>query len=127
MAALPAALRAVMKPITKVTDGVGNSSDVEANLRTTKDYLPLLAEFEIFGARSYANQYEQNHQKQYDYYKNGNPKIKYNHSATTTAVYWWERSAHCNNATGFCYVSTNGNADNISASRSCGLAPAFLI
>jgi hypothetical protein len=116
-----------MKPITKVTDGVGNSSNVEANLRTTKDYLPLLAEFEIFGARSYANQYEQNHQKQYDYYKNGNPKIKYNHSATTTAVSWWERSAYCDNATHFCIVGTNGGADYYLASYSLGLAPAFLI
>lgn len=127
MAALPAALRAVMKPITKVTDGVGNSSDAEANLRTTKDYLPLLAEFEIFGARTYANQYEQNHQKQYDYYKNGNPKIKYNHSATTTAVGWWERSAYYNHATYFCYVNANGSANYTDASRSNGLAPAFLI
>lgn len=127
MAALPAALRAVMKPITKVTDGVGNSSDIEANLRTTKDYLPLLAEFEIFGARTYANQYEQNHQKQYDYYKNGNPKIKYNHSATTTAVGWWERSANYNTATTFCIVDTDGDANDNTASHSRGLAPAFLI
>lgn len=127
MAALPAALRAVMKPITKVTDGVGNSSNAEANLRTTKDYLPLLAEFEIFGARTYANQYEQNHQKQYDYYKNGNPKIKYNHSATTTAVVWWERSARYANAIHFCSVYTNGSALNSAASYSIGLAPAFLI
>ena len=127
MAALPAALRAVMKPITKVTDGVGNSSNAEANLRTTKDYLPLLAEFEIFGARSSANEYEQNHQKQYDYYKNGNPRIKYKHSETGTAVYWWERSALYNNATYFCCVNTNGGANYYYASNSNGLAPAFLI
>ena len=127
MAALPAALRAVMKQMTKWTDGVGNSSNVQANLRETKDYLPLLAEFEIFGARSYANEFEQNKQKQYDYYKNGNSRIKYKHSETGTAVYWWERSAYYNNATYFCYVYTNGSANVSSASYSYGLAPAFLI
>ena len=127
MAALPAALRAVMKPITKYTDAVGNSSDVEANVKASIDYLPLLAEFEIFGTRSYANQYEQNHQRQYEYYANGNPKIKYKHSDTATAVGWWERSARYNSATNFCLVDTTGNANNGIASDSRGLAPAFLI
>ena len=127
MAALPAALRAVMKPITKYTDGVGNNTDVEANIVATKDYLPLLAEFEIFGTRSYANTYEQNHQAQYTYYANGNPKIKYKHSDTSTAVNWWERSAGATGATRFCYVYADGNAGTGSASYSIGLAPAFLI
>lgn len=127
MAALPAALRAVMKPITKYTDGVGNNTDVEANIVATKDYLPLLAEFEIFGTRSYANTYEQNHQAQYTYYANGNPKIKYKHSDTSTAVRWWERSAYATDATAFCRVGTNGNAVGSGASFSYGLAPAFLI
>ena len=127
MSCLPAALRAVMKPITKWTDGVGNSSNAAANLRETKDYLPLLAEFEVHGARTYANEYEQTKQKQYDYYKNGNPKIKYNHSATTTAVLWWVRSAHYDNATYFCGVNTNGNAYGSVASVSFGLAPAFRV
>ena len=116
-----------MKPITKYTDGVGNNTDVEANIVATKDYLPLLAEFEIFGTRSYANTYEQNHQAQYTYYANGNPKIKYKHSDTSTAVFWWERSAYAANAIYFCYVSTNGDAGPGYASGSGGLAPAFLI
>lgn len=127
MSCFPAALRAVMKPITKWTDGVGNSSNAAANLRETKDYLPLLAEFEVHGVRTYANEYEQTKQKQYDYYKNGNPKIKYNHSATTTAVYWWVRSARCDYATSFCCVYTGGSADTNRASYSHGLAPAFRV
>ena len=89
MAALPADLRAVMKPITKYTDAVGNASNVAANVKTSVDYLPLLAEFEIFGTRSYANQYEQNSQLQYDYYKAGNSKVKYRHSATGSTAVWW--------------------------------------
>lgn len=58
MAALPSDLRAVMKPMTIYTDNKGNSSNVSGNVTTSVDYLPLLAEYEIFGARSYANQYE---------------------------------------------------------------------
>jgi len=127
MSCLSAALRAVMKPITKWTDGVGNSSNTAVNLRETKDYLPLLAEFEIHGVRTSANEYEQTKQKQYDYYKNGNPKIKYNHSDVSSPVFWWVRSAYYSYATYFCLVSTNGNATTHNASYSNGLAPAFRV
>jgi len=61
MACLPADLRAVMKPITKYTDNVAGKTNVEANISTTIDYLPLLGEFEIFGTRSYANEFEKNY------------------------------------------------------------------
>ena len=127
MAALPADLRAVMKPITKYTDAVGNASNVAANVKTSVDYLPLLAEFEIFGTRSYANQYEQNSQLQYDYYKAGNSKVKYRHSATVSTAVWWERSPNYNNSNNFCNVNTNGNANNFYARFSYGLAPAFMV
>lgn len=63
MAALPSDLRAVMKPMTIYTDNKGNSSNVSGNVTTSVDYLPLLAEYEIFGSRSCANQYEQNYQQ----------------------------------------------------------------
>ncbi|MCM1223111.1 MAG: hypothetical protein NC548_52535, partial [Lachnospiraceae bacterium] len=70
MAALPADLRAVMKPITKYTDNVAGGTNVSSNIKATVDYLPLLAEFEVFGSRSYANSYEKNYQAQYAYYAN---------------------------------------------------------
>ena len=127
MAALPADLRAVMKPITKYTDAVGNASNVAANVKTSVDYLPLLAEFEIFGTRSYANQYEQNSQLQYDYYKAGNSKVKYRHSATGSTAVWWERSPLYNNSNYFCFVDTYGNANFYAARTSYGLAPAFMV
>lgn len=127
MAALPADLRAVMKPITKYTDAVGNSSNVAANVKTSVDYLPLLAEFEIFGTRSYANQYEQNSQVQYDYYKSGNSKVKYRHSATGSTATWWGRSPTYSGDDGFCRVYANGSASNGNASNSRGLAPAFMV
>lgn len=127
MAALPADLRAVMKPITKYTDAVGNASNVAANVKTSVDYLPLLAEFEIFGTRSYANQYEQNSQLQYDYYKAGNSKVKYRHSATSSTAVWWERSPSYNSSNYFCLVGTGGGASYYNARGSGGLAPAFMV
>ena len=127
MAALPADLRAVMKPITKYTDAVGNSSNVAANVKTSVDYLPLLAEFEIFGTRSYANQYEQNSQVQYDYYKAGNSRVKYRHSSTGSTAIWWERSPNYSTSYTFCIVYANGTAGNNLASFSGGLAPAFMV
>lgn len=128
MAALPADLRAVMKPITKYTDNKGNSSDVAANVTSSLDYLPLLAEQEIFGGnRTYSNQYEKNSQVQYAYYSAGNSKVKYRHSATGSPAYWWERSPYYNYYNTFCIVNTNGNATNITALHSFGLAPAFMV
>lgn len=127
MAALPSDLRAVMKPITKYTDSVGNSSNVAGNVTASVDYLPLLAEFEIFGTRSYANQYEQNSQVQYDYYKSGNSKVKYRHSSTGSTAVWWERSPRYDSYYTFCYVGASGGAGNNLASFSIGLAPAFMV
>ena len=95
MAALPADLRAVMQPVTKYTDNTANGGgNVQTYVTATTDYLFLLAEFEVFGTRSYANSYEQNYQAQYDYYKAGNSRVAYNHSAVSTAVWWWLRSPY---------------------------------
>lgn len=127
MAALPADLRAVMKPMTVYADGKGGSSNSDANVRATVDYLPLLAEYEIFGSRSYANTYEQNYQAQYAYFAAGNSKVKYEHSSTGSSVRWWERSAYCNYSYYFCSVGSNGYADINYANCSYGLAPAFLV
>lgn len=127
MAALPSALRAVMKPMNIYTDNTGGGSNTASYVTKTVDYLPLLAEFEIFGTRSYANSAEQNYQAQYQYYKNGNSKVKYRHSATSSTAYWWERSPYCNLSTAFCDVDTNGYASDYYARYSFGLAPAFRV
>lgn len=128
MAALPADLRAVMKPITKYTDNKGNSSDVAANVTSSLDYLPLLAEQEIFGGnRTYSNQYEKNSQVQYAYYSAGNSKVKYRYSATGSTAYWWGRSPCYYITSTFCGVNTNGNASSYGARYSTGLAPAFMV
>lgn len=127
MAALPSDLRAVMKPMTIYTDNTGGGSNTASYVTASVDYLPLLAEFEIFGTRSYANSAEQNYQQQYQYYKNGNSKVKYRHSSTSSTAYWWERSPYYDDGSGFCGVYANGNAASSYAWNSLGLAPAFRV
>ena len=127
MAALPSDLLAVMKTVTKYTDNTGGGSNSSGNVTATADYLFLLAEFEVFGTRYYANQYEQNSQKQYEYYKAGNSRVAYNHSAVSTAVWWWLRSAYCNGSDPFCDVLTDGSYNGGNANYSAGLRPGFAV
>ena len=127
MAALPSDLLAVMQTVTKYTDNTGDGSNSSGNVTSTTDYLFLLAEFEVFGTRYYANQYEQNSQKQYEYYKAGNSRVAYNHSAVSTAVWWWLRSANYNNSNNFCDVFSDGSYTSGSAYYSAGLRPGFAV
>lgn len=125
MAALPSDLRAVMQPVTKYTDNTGNSSNSSGNVTATRDYLFDLAEFEVFGVRNYANQYEQNSQQQYAYYKAGNSKVANNHTAVNSAVWWWLRSPYCNHGIVFVIVWTDGYFYINYANTSGGLRPGF--
>jgi len=126
LAALPSDLRAVMKPITKYTDNVGNNTgNVESNVTATTDYLVLYAEFEVFGSRSGANSYEQNYQVQYPYYQAGNSKVAYKHNALLLAVWWWLRSPYYTRYNSFRIVNSDGYYGNSSASHSGGVAPGF--
>ena len=127
MAALPSDLRAVMKPMNIYTDNTGGGSNTASYVTKSVDYLPLLAEYEIFGTRSYANSAEQNYQAQYQYYKNGNSKVKYRHSSTSSSAWWWERSPNYDGSGYFCFVATNGGANLSRARYSGGLAPAFRV
>lgn len=127
MAALPAELRAVMKPMTKYTDNVGGQTGhVEANVTATIDYLPLLAEFEIYGSNGRANMYEKNKQVQYAYFAAGNSNVKYKHSSIDSAAVWWERSPGTAGYNGFWYVSASGNG-TYNAYYPYGVAPIFLV
>lgn len=128
MAALPSALRAVMKAVTKYTDNVGNDTgNVQSNVTSTQDYLFLLAEFEVFGTRNWANSYEQNYQVQYAYYQAGNSRIAYRHTSTASAVWWWLRSPFCNYTTSFLIVHTDGSYGDYNANSSGGVRPGFAV
>lgn len=128
MSCLPAALRAVMKPITKYTDNVGGGNgNVEANVTASIDYLPLLSEYEVQGANTWANSEEVEYQAQYAYFANGNSKVKYKHSDTSTAAWWWLRSPYRDFSDGFCFVHGDGDAVADGASDSGGVAPLFKV
>ena len=126
MAALPSDFRSVLRLWTRWMDSNGNKSNVDANVTSCVDAgISLLTEFEVFGTRSSANQYEQNHQIQCTYYANGNSKVKYRQSRNGTSAYWWESSALYAGMRDFCRVLTNGTADSYIACNAGGLAPAF--
>lgn len=127
LAALPSDLQAVISACTKYTDNTGGGSDTASYVTATSDKIFLPSEYEIQGARSYANSAEKNYQKQYDYYKNGNSKVMYNHNSTSSAVWWWLRSPYSSDSTSFCRVYTDGSAYTTLASLSLGFAPCFTI
>ena len=124
---IPAALRAVLKSVTKYTDNTGNRSTAASNVTATTDYFFLLSEYEVFGSTTYANSNEASKQAQYSYYKAGNSKVKYKHNATSTAVSWWLRSPSAGGSTKFVYVFTNGTVAANYANYSYGFAPGFCV
>ena len=126
LAALPADLRAVMKSVTKYTDNTGGSNSSRAVTPTT-DYLWPMAEFEVFGSQSYANQYEKNSQMQYDYFKAGNSKVAYKHNSTFSAVWVWLRSADNTGSIAFCTLLSDGSPNGNYANYSGGLFAGFAV
>ena len=127
MAALPSDLRAVMKSVTKYSDNTGGTTNAASAITATTDYLFLLSEWEVQGARTYASQYEQNYQQRYAYYANGNSKVFYRHSATGSTASWWLRSVRAGLSNIFCGVSTDGSANSTASGISYGVAPAFCV
>lgn len=127
MSCLPADLRAVMRPMCVYTDNTGGGSDTASYVTTTIDFLPLLAEFEIYGTRICANSAEENNQTQYAYFKNGSSKMKYRHNSQSSATIWWSRSPYSYTSIRFCSVFSDGSADYGNADASYGVAPTFKV
>ena len=126
-ACLPSDLQAVLKTVTKYSDNAGGDYNDASYVTATTDDIFLLSEWEVFGARSYANSAEQNYQAQYAYYSAGNSKVRYRHSSTGSTAGWWLRSVRADASYSFCRVHTSGSADNDSADYSRGFAPAFCV
>ena len=127
IAVIPAALRAVLKSVTKYTDNTGGGSTAASAVTATTDYFFLLSEFEVFGSISYGNTNEKNKQAQYAYYSAGNSKIKYKHDGTTTAARWWLRSPFASYSFSFVFVYTDGTVNYRNAYYSLGFAPGFCV
>ena len=122
-AAFPSDLQAVIKPSTIfTTQGSGDDA-----CTATEDEVFLLAEYEIFGARTNASSQEPTYLKQYSYYSAGNSRVMHKHNATGTAADWWVRSPYSSSSAYFCIVGTNGGAYSYSASYSRGVSPAFKV
>lgn len=126
-AAFPADLQAVIKTSTIYTDNAGGQPQTLPELTATQDDVFLLAEYEIFGTRSCANNKEANYLKQYAYYAAGNSKVKYDHNTTGIANGWWERSPYSGYPDRFCAVFTSGIAKGVSAYYSAGVSPCFKV
>ena len=120
IAVIPAALRAVLKYVTKYTEA--------STVTATTDYFFLLSEFEVFGSITYANNNESSKQAQYAYYSAGNSKIKYKHDGTSTAAPWWLRSPSAvDGGTSFVSVRTTGAVNHPGANWSIGFTPGFCV
>lgn len=129
MAALPSDLRAVMAPMTIYTDNVGEA-DTAGNVTASVDYLPLLAEYEIFGNSTYANSAEAGYQAQFTYYANGGDKKVnlYTNGKTTvyiTRTYYGKGATSARNR--FMILNSSASKDYYDANRVCTLTPIFRV
>ena len=128
IAVIPAALRAVLKSVTKYTDNFGYSDSEATYVTATTDYFFLLSEFEVFGSIVHGNPNEASKQAQYAYYSAGNSKIKYKHNGTSTAARWWLRTPYAGNSSYFVRVDDEGTVSNGgTANMSLGFAPGFCV
>lgn len=125
--AMPSDLQAVLKTTTKYSDNTGGGSNTASYVTATSEEVFLLAEFEVFGTRSYANSAEKNYQAQYAWYSAGNSKVRYRHSSTGSTASWWLRSVGAGDSGRFCVVDTSGSAGSNLAYYSRGFAPAFCV
>lgn len=129
---LPTELKNVMQFVTKYTDNVGGGAgNVEANVTATQELCPLLSEKEISNYSSQGNSYEGEKQQCYQYYLNGNSKIKYMHtnpSISSNYCYWWTRTPYGNSSEAWEAVEENtGDITGPAPNLSLGLAPLFCV
>ena len=125
---MPSELQAVLRTRTIYTDNTGGGGgNNSSNVTATTDTVYIPSEFEVQGARSYANSYEQNHQQQLAYYKNGASKIRYKNSDVSTAARWWVRSPRYGASRAFCRVDAGGSPASSNANYAYGFAPLITI
>ena len=126
--AMPSDLQDILRSRTIYTDNTGGKTNNASNVTATTDTVYLPSEFEVQGSIEYANSYEQNHQQQLAYYKNGASKIRYKSNNTSTAAWWWVRSPRYTTNYTFCCVHTVGIPDfGYGANYAGGFAPLITI
>ena len=120
LAALPAAIKSLVKTVNKLTSA-GNQS---ATIDTTEDDVFLLSEIEIFGTVTNSKAGEGS---QYEYYQTASNICKKPSYTSYASADWWGRSPYASGAAHFCDVDVSGTTGYSGASNARGLAPAFCI
>ena len=120
---MPSDLQAVLRSRTIYTDNTGGGTNNSSSVTATTDTVYIPSEFEVQGSRTYSNSYEQNHQQQLAYYKNGASKIRYKSNNPSKAAWLWVRSPRYNYSTAFCIVNTDGSPTYGNVDSARGFAP----
>lgn len=124
---LPTGWKNTIIACSKYSDNIGGGGDIANHVTRISDKIWLLSEFEVQGRHIHANSAEPNYQKQYDYYKNGNNKIKYKHNSLGFVCAWWLRSVYATSSSSFVSASTGGGSGTNAAYTSLGFAPGFVV
>jgi hypothetical protein len=122
--AVPAYLKTITKQVNVITAQTYNGSTNQ----TSQDYFFLAAAKEVYGGNAttagrdtkFSNLTEFQALEQWTWYKTAANRIK---TRSGSADGWWERSPYYSNNTSFCYVFSDGSANNYNASSTRGLAP----
>lgn len=124
---LPVSLKNSLKTVIKYTDNTGGGKDIASYVTATTEDCCLLAEFEVQGARTYANSAEQNKQMQYEFFKTVSNKIFYKYDAPNIACGWRLRSVYAAYPDNFCVITNLGSISNSIANYSFGFAPVLFL
>lgn len=117
LAKLPKDLQECIKIVSKITSiGAG----IPKEKIVSDDKLFLFSQIEVFGSNPFSVEGEG---KQYDGFKVERKKK----DSDGDASHWWLRSLHASDATSFCFVYSDGAADNAYASNAIGVAFGFVI
>lgn len=116
---LPDELKAVIKPVVKITSKGGGKHEIG----TTVDRLFLLSEQEVFGRKIYSDGEEG---RWYDWYRQEN--VSYAKFMPNGEMNWrWLRSPNGSNTTSFGRVGNTGFAGSNAASNSFGVSFGFCV
>lgn len=125
---MPGGLQSVIKMVDKKAAN-GGSTNYSATI-TSSDNLFLLAEIEIFGSVTNA-QNGANEGTQYKYWNinsNSQNRIKfYNNAGTITATIYWLRSCRSTSTSNICTVSTSGSISANAPTNIYGVCFAYCI
>lgn len=126
--ACPSDLLSAVKTVTKYTDNVGGGSNVESNVTATTDKFFLLNMMEIIGGDGNAsNSYELQKTAQYQYYRNGNDKIRNRSDSTGDPCRIFLRSPYIGDNKSFCRLNEMALPGYHNARYSLGFSPAFCV